>query len=131
MGKKITISSIPMGTDEHGEEIQKYSCNGVYPIAGVRVRPGEIFEYEDGQDAEAQEFVEGHRGKVRFVDGRTKADITAASWRKDQEAKLREAKEKFKQENPPSPVEAQLNQLTQAVAALTKIVADREAREEA
>jgi len=131
LGKKIEISFIPQGENDQGEELRKYACNGVYPFPGVRVRPGQVFEFEDGQDKLAEEFVEGHRGKVRFVDGRKKADISAQAWREDQESKMEEAKARFKSENPPSPVEAQLDQLTQSVAALTKIVAEREAREQA
>jgi hypothetical protein len=129
MGKKITISSIPMGTNEHGEELKKYSVNGVYPIAGVRVRPGEVFEFGPGQDKEAEAFVEGHRGRVVFVDGRTKADITAESWEAEQTRKHEEAKELYRAQHPPSPMEqnavnqqAQIQMLSDAVSKLTDLV---------
>ena len=129
MGKKIAISSIPMGTNEHGEDIKKYACQGVYPIAGVRVRPGEVFEFAAGQDKEAEAFVEGHKGKVVFVDGRTKADITAESWEAERAQKNAEAIDLYKRQNPPSPMEqnavnqqAQIQMLSDAVSKLTELV---------
>lgn len=129
MGKKIAISSIPMGTNEHGEDIKKYACQGVYPIAGVRVRPGQVFEFADGQDKEAADFVEGHKGKVVFVDGRTKADITAESWEAERARKNAEAIDLYKRQNPPSPMEqnavnqqAQIQMLSDAVSKLTELV---------
>jgi hypothetical protein len=118
MGKKIAISSI-----------KKYACQGVYPIAGVRVRPGQVFEFAAGQDKEAEAFVEGHNGKVQFVDGRVKADITAESWEAERAKKNAEAIDLYKRQNPPSPMEqnavnqqAQIQMLSDAVSKLTELV---------
>lgn len=129
MGKKVKISSIPLGTNEYGEELLKYACQGIYPIAGVRVRPGEVFEFAAGQDKEAEAFVEGHKGKVVFVDGRTKADITAESWEAERAKKNAEAIDLYKRQNPPSPMEqnavnqqAQIQMLSDAVSKLTELV---------